>query len=72
MHTSLVQVRELKVVALARHPHGDVADAGPGVEPGAQRVERTIVREHRAPGKPKRCHEQPTAPVNHGNREVIP
>jgi hypothetical protein len=28
-----------------------VADAGPGVEPGPERVERAVVRGHRAPGE---------------------
>src|SRR5262249_10836664 len=39
---------QLQVVALAVHPDGDVTDAGPRVEPGAQRPERAIVGEHRA------------------------
>jgi hypothetical protein len=33
------------------HPDRDVADAGPGVEPGPQRVQRAIVRRDRAPGE---------------------
>jgi hypothetical protein len=33
---------EVKVVALARHADGDVSDPGPGVEPGAERVERAV------------------------------
>ena len=36
---------------MAVHPDGDVADAGPGVEPGAQRPERAVVRRHRARGE---------------------
>src|SRR5262245_12374216 len=36
---ALVVLRQLEVEALAVHPHGDVADAGPGVQPGAQRPE---------------------------------
>jgi hypothetical protein len=32
-----------------RHPHGDASDAGPRVEPEAQRPERQVVR---GPGKP--------------------
>ena len=39
----------LKVVALAVHPDGDVADAGPGVQPGAQRVERAVMGGHEHP-----------------------
>src|SRR6266508_6938477 len=34
-----------------RHPHNNVADAGPGVEPRAQGVQRAIIRRHRAPGE---------------------
>jgi hypothetical protein len=40
----LVVPRELKVVALPGHPDGDVADTGPGVEPGSDRVQRAVVR----------------------------
>src|SRR6266849_11182815 len=47
----LVVPRELKVVTLAGHADGDVSDASPRVEPGAQRVERAIVRGHGAPGE---------------------
>ena len=44
--SSLVVLRQLEVEieTLTVHPHGDVADAGPGVEPGAQRPERAVVR----------------------------
>jgi hypothetical protein len=34
---------EDQIVALARHADGDVPDAGPGVELGAERVKRTAV-----------------------------
>jgi hypothetical protein len=40
---ALVVLRQLEVEPLAVHPDGDMADAGPGVQPGAQRVERAIV-----------------------------
>jgi len=46
--SSLVVLRQLKVEALTVHPDGDVADAGPGVEPKAERVQRAIGRRHRA------------------------
>src|SRR5262252_515424 len=39
------------VVALPMHPDGDVADAGPGVEPGAERSEGTVAGTMREPGK---------------------
>src|SRR5438132_5462192 len=61
----LVVPRELKIVALARHADGDVADAGPGVEPGAERVERAIVRGHAAPGESKGRAEELAALVEH-------
>jgi hypothetical protein len=57
---------EGQIVALAVHPDGDVADAGPGVEPGAERVERAIVRGHEAPGEAERRQEQPAALISHG------
>jgi hypothetical protein len=40
---ALVVPGELEIVALARHPEGDVADAGPGVEPPLQRREGAAV-----------------------------
>src|SRR5437867_11009231 len=33
---ALVVLSQLQIIALAVHPDGDVADAGPGVEPGPQ------------------------------------
>jgi hypothetical protein len=38
----LVVPRELKVVAVVRHPDGDVPDAGPGVEPAAERKRKPV------------------------------
>jgi hypothetical protein len=49
--TALVVPGQLEIEALARHPDGDVPDAGPGVQPGTERVEGTIVRGHGAPGE---------------------
>src|SRR5262245_8473061 len=37
------RLRQPEVEALAMHTDGDVADAGPGVEPGAQCPERWVV-----------------------------
>ena len=48
------------------HSNGDVADAGPGVEPGAKGVERAVVREDGASGESDRCPEEPAALVEHG------
>ena len=62
---ALVVLGQLQVEALAVHPNGYVADAGPGVEPGAQRVQGKIVREHRAPGEADGSTEQPVALVEH-------
>jgi hypothetical protein len=47
------------------HPDGDVADAGPGVEPGPQRPERAIVGRHRASRKAERRDEESAALVEH-------
>src|SRR6185369_5862068 len=62
---SVVILSELKVVALAMHPHGDVPDAFPRVQPGAKRVQRAIVREHRTPGEAERRHQESAALVRH-------
>jgi len=62
---SLMVLRQLEVEALTVHARGDVADAGPGVEPGAHRPERAVVRGHREPGEAERRHEESAALVNH-------
>src|SRR5262249_18344233 len=62
---ALVVVRQLQVEALAVHPHGHVADAGPGVEPGAQRPERAVVGRHGAGGESDCRPEQLAALVEH-------
>jgi hypothetical protein len=51
--------------APAVHADGDVADAGPGVEPGPQRPERSVVGEHRTPGESDCCAEELAALVEH-------
>jgi len=57
----------LQIESLAVHPDGDVPDAGPRVEPGAQRPERAVVRGHRAAGKAdRRRHQEPSPLVEHG------
>ena len=61
----LVVPRELEIVALPRHADSDVPDAGPGVEPGAQRPERAIVRRHGAAGEADCCPQEPAAWVEH-------
>ena len=33
------------------HPHGDVTDPGPRVQPRAEGMQRTVIRGHRAPGE---------------------
>ena len=47
------------------HPHCDVADAGSGVEPGAQRPERAVARGHGARGESYGCTEELAALVEH-------
>jgi hypothetical protein len=41
----------LKIIALARHADRDPADAGPGVEPCAERPERAVGRRSGEPGE---------------------
>jgi hypothetical protein len=62
---AFVVLGQLEVEALAVHPDGDVPDAGPGVEPGAQGVERSIVRRHGAPGEADRSTKELAALVEH-------
>ena len=45
-------------VALAVHPHGDVADACPLLEPSLQRPEPTVVRRQRTPGEAQCCSQK--------------
>jgi hypothetical protein len=47
------------------HPDGDVAVAGPRVQPRAQRPERAVVRGHRAPSEADGRPEEPTPRVDH-------
>jgi hypothetical protein len=56
----------LQVEALPMHPHRDVPDPGPRIQPGAESVERPVIRGHRTPGEPDRCAEKLTALVEHG------
>jgi hypothetical protein len=68
---ALVVLSQLKVKALAVHADGDVPDAGPGVEQGAERVERAVVRRQEHPAKPTAARSSPpwsglnpTSPAN--------
>src|SRR5262249_48607036 len=49
---SVVVLRQLQVEAPARHAYGDVADAGPGVKPGAQRGGARPYEAGEPPAKP--------------------
>ena len=60
---ALVVPRELEVVALARHADGDAPDAGPGVEPGAERPEGAVVRRLEEPGEAECCSQESAALV---------
>jgi hypothetical protein len=61
----LVVPSELKVIALARHPDCDAADAGPGVQPGAERPEGAVVGRAREPGEAECCSQELAALVEH-------
>jgi hypothetical protein len=64
--SALVVARESKVVALARHADGDVADAGLGVEPGPQRPKGAVVGWPGKAGEAKCCSQELAALVEHG------
>jgi hypothetical protein len=63
--SALVVPGELEVEGLARHADRDVSDAGPGVEPRAQRPEGAVVRWHRARRESDCCPEELAALVEH-------
>jgi hypothetical protein len=63
---TLVIPGELQIVALMRHADGNVSDAGPGVEPGTQRPEGSVVRGHRAPGEADSRTQELAGLVEHG------
>src|SRR6266481_955815 len=65
---ALVVLSRLQVVALAVHPYGNVANATPVVEPGAERPESAVVRGQRAGGESDGSTEEPTALVQHATR----
>jgi hypothetical protein len=56
---------ELEIVALARHADGDVPDAGPGVEPGAQRQEEASYEGLGSAAKTECCSQELAALVEH-------
>ena len=62
---AVVILGELQVEPLPVHPDGNAPDAGPGIQPGAKSVQRTIVGEHRAPGEAESRHQKPAALVEH-------
>src|SRR4029453_12020842 len=62
---ALVVLSQLEVKALAVHPDRDPPDTGPGVEPGPQRPESTVVGWVRKPGEAECCSQDPPAGVEH-------
>ena len=65
----MIRVRRaayVEIVGLAVHPDGDVADARPGAEPGAQRPECPVVRGHGAGGESDCRTEELAALAEHG------
>jgi hypothetical protein len=63
--TALVVPRKLEIVALVRHADCDPADAGPGVQPCAQRPEGAVVRRSGEPGEADSRLEELAAWVEH-------
>ena len=62
----LVIPRELQIVALAGHPHGQPSNPRPSVEVQAEGVEDAVVRGQGARGESEGCHQQPAALFSHG------
>jgi hypothetical protein len=60
---ALVVAGQLEIVALAGHADRDPADAGPGVEPGAQDVKGMVIR--RKPDEAKGRSQELAALVDH-------
>jgi hypothetical protein len=56
----------LEVEALVRHADGNVADAGPGIEPRAKSPEGAVVGWARKPGEAECCSQELAALVEHG------
>ena len=54
----LVMLSQLKVEALAVHPHSDVSNPSPRVQPRAERVESAVVGGQRESGEPDGCLEE--------------
>src|SRR5438445_12801288 len=63
---SVIVLDQLQVVALAVHPHGHVPNSGLRVPPGAQGMQSTVIRGHRAPGEAECCPQELAALVGHG------
>jgi len=62
---SVVVLRKLQIEALAVHPDGDVAEAGPGIEPGSESPQRAVVRRSRKPSEAECCSQKLAALVEH-------
>jgi hypothetical protein len=75
LYPTELQARQVVTIAFrptstrsqARHADGDVADAGPGVEPGPERPERAVVRRTREPGEAECCSQELAALVENGS-----
>jgi hypothetical protein len=62
---AFVVLRQLEVVALARHADRDPANAGPGVEPGAESPQGAGVGRAREPDEAECCSQESAAAVEH-------
>jgi hypothetical protein len=65
----VIVLSQLRVVALAMHPHGHPSDASPRVHPSAEGVEGTVIGGHGAGGEAEDCREESAARIstNHCN-----
>ena len=63
---SVIVLSQLQVVALAMHPHRDMSNPGPRVQPRAESAERAVIRGHGTLGEADSHTEELAAWVEHG------
>ncbi len=61
----VVILSQLEIVPLPMHPHRDVTNPGPRVQPRAEGVQRSVIRGHRERGKSDGSTQESSALVEH-------
>ena len=68
---SVIVLSQPQIVALAVHPHRDVPDPGPRIQPGAECVEGADIRRHGAPSESDSSTQERAAWVEHALLENL-